>query len=58
MDAFESQICLIEWPEILGDLVPGNALDVELEAHRNGHLVTLTYGENWTNRLAVGAIDA
>jgi len=52
MDAFENQICLIEWPELLGDLAPAGALDIHLDAGRDGHLATLTYGSNWANRLA------
>lgn len=57
-DAFEQQICLIEWPEILGDLVPDSALDIELNAGRDAHLATLTFGENWTHRLAGLDVDA
>ncbi|MCF2871501.1 tRNA (adenosine(37)-N6)-threonylcarbamoyltransferase complex ATPase subunit type 1 TsaE [Octadecabacter sp. G9-8] len=51
-DAFDTEICLIEWPEILGDLVPENALNIELCAGRDAHLATLTYDQNWTDRLA------
>ena len=51
MEAFEAQICLIEWPEILGDLAPETSLDIELDARRDGHIATLTYGENWKRRL-------
>ena len=57
-DAFEDQICLIEWPELLGDLVPKSALDIELTVSRDFHLATLTYGENWRARLANGLQDA
>ncbi|WP_299562934.1 tRNA (adenosine(37)-N6)-threonylcarbamoyltransferase complex ATPase subunit type 1 TsaE [uncultured Sulfitobacter sp.] len=32
IDAFEDAICLIEWPDRLGDLRPPNALDIMLEA--------------------------
>ena len=51
MEAYEAQICLIEWPEILGDLAPETSLDIELDARRDGHIATLTYGENWKRRL-------
>ncbi len=57
-DAFEDQICLIEWPELLGDLVPKSALDIELTVSRDFHLATLTYSENWRDRLANGLQDA
>lgn len=29
LDAFQDAICLVEWPEILGDLAPENALRIE-----------------------------
>lgn len=52
IDAFENHISLIEWPEVLGDLVPKTALDIHLEARREYHLATLTYGNDWADRLA------
>jgi tRNA threonylcarbamoyladenosine biosynthesis protein TsaE len=52
-DAFSDQICLIEWPEILGNLVPSDALDIELSAGRDAHHATLTFDDNWKDRLAV-----
>lgn len=58
MDAFETGICLVEWPEILGDLAPEDALDIELSAGRDAHLATLTYGANWADRLASLGGDA
>jgi len=57
-DSFEQQICLIEWPEILGDLVPKTALDIELTAGRDAHLATLTFDDNWTHRLAALDVNA
>lgn len=50
-DAFDDQICLIEWPELLGDLVPSTALVIELSVAPDCHLATLTYGSNWRERL-------
>jgi len=51
-DAMETQICLIEWPELLGDLIPDDALNIELAVSNDCHLATLTYGDNWRDRLA------
>ena len=55
IEAFEEAICLIEWPEILGDMVPKDALDIHLEARPDGHLATLTFGENWATRPEVSS---
>ncbi|SMX41159.1 tRNA (adenosine(37)-N6)-threonylcarbamoyltransferase complex ATPase subunit type 1 TsaE [Octadecabacter ascidiaceicola] len=52
IDAMIDQICLIEWPEILEDLAPETAMDIELTVKPDCHLATLTYGENWSKRLA------
>ncbi len=51
-DAFDDQICLIEWPELLGDLVPKTALNIELSVMPDCHLATMTYGDNWRERLS------
>ncbi len=40
-DAFETAVCLVEWPDRLGDLTPASALSV-----------TLTDGENEDARVA------
>jgi tRNA threonylcarbamoyladenosine biosynthesis protein TsaE len=29
-EAFQTAICLVEWPDRLGDLIPRNALSIEL----------------------------
>ena len=31
VDAFETAVCLVEWPDRLGPLRPANALDLQLE---------------------------
>jgi len=56
VDAMEDQICLIEWPELLDDISPAKALDIQLEVLPNAHRATLTYGEHWRNR--VRSIDS
>jgi tRNA threonylcarbamoyladenosine biosynthesis protein TsaE len=57
-DALEDQICLIEWPELLGDMTPETALDIRLEVVPNAHLATLTYGDHWRTRMRGIATDA
>lgn len=51
-DAFDTAICLIEWPELLADLTPKNALDILLEVTPHDHVATLTFGTPWTDRVA------
>jgi len=42
MDAFEEAVCLIEWPDKLGDLIPEDALKIDIEFEGEGRKVTLT----------------
>ncbi|MCF2906015.1 tRNA (adenosine(37)-N6)-threonylcarbamoyltransferase complex ATPase subunit type 1 TsaE [Octadecabacter sp. CECT 8868] len=58
VDAFEDHICLIEWPELLGDMVPNTALDIYLEISDDAHLCTITFDETWANRMRVFVEDA
>lgn len=50
-DAFASAICLIEWPDRLGQDTPENALVLQFCAGAARHSVTLTIPENWHDRL-------
>lgn len=50
-DAFETAICLIEWPDRLGDLAPPGALHITLEAGDAGHSLTFSGGADWPQRL-------
>ena len=34
-DAFEDQICLVEWPDRLGPLAPENALSIDITSGEN-----------------------
>jgi tRNA threonylcarbamoyladenosine biosynthesis protein TsaE len=36
-EALGAKLCLIEWPERLGNLKPENSLDITIEALENGH---------------------
>ena len=42
MDAFEEAVCLIEWPDKLGSLIPEDALYIEIAFDGEGRKVTLT----------------
>ena len=50
-DAFETAICLIEWPDRLGDTAPQNALTLHFKALENGHSVNFTPNAAWAVRL-------
>jgi tRNA threonylcarbamoyladenosine biosynthesis protein TsaE len=50
-DAFSQAICLIEWPDRLGDEVPQTALNIHLEAQDGGHLMMITPPLAWADRL-------
>jgi len=50
-EAFEEAICLIEWPDRLGDLTPKGALKVHFSAGENAHSVTLSMPQAWHRRL-------
>jgi len=41
MDAFEDALCVIEWPDKLGELIPEDALRVEITFDGEGRKVTL-----------------
>ena len=42
MDAFEDALCLIEWPDKLGRLIPEDALAIEIAFDGEGRKVILT----------------
>lgn len=51
-DAFETAICLIEWPDRLGDVAPDHALHLRFAAHETAHSVTvLSAPSSWLARL-------
>lgn len=52
-EAMDHAICLIEWPEHLGDLVPTTALTLAFEAGTDGHEVVLSGDTTWRRRLGV-----
>ncbi|MEM8731636.1 MAG: tRNA (adenosine(37)-N6)-threonylcarbamoyltransferase complex ATPase subunit type 1 TsaE [Pseudomonadota bacterium] len=56
LEAFDTAICLIEWPDRLGDLAPPDALHVHLapdDAQDDlRHLRLESVGAHWSRRLA------
>lgn len=54
LDAFQSAICLIEWPERLGDLKPDTALSLRFDDphHNDTREITLTWTDpSWNDRV-------
>lgn len=49
--AFETAVCLVEWPDRLGELTPDDALLLELSAHEDHHLITAKPSPIWAKRL-------
>ena len=53
-EAFDSAICLIEWPDILGSLIPRKALQIDIAyaLQNEGRQIALHYEERfWSKRL-------
>ena len=50
-EAFETAICLIEWPDRLGDMAPQSALTLAFVAQANQHHVTISGPDPWVERL-------
>ena len=53
VEAFDDAICLIEWPDRLGPLLPQQALSIEIDASRETRTAHLTWTDDrWPARLA------
>lgn len=50
-EAFSEAICLIEWPDRLGEARPAEALDLRLRATPDGHLAVFSGPDRWRERL-------
>ncbi len=50
-EAFETAICLIEWPDRLGDAVPSQALHLAFLATEDAHHITVSGPPAWAARL-------
>jgi tRNA threonylcarbamoyladenosine biosynthesis protein TsaE len=51
-EAFDTAICLVEWPDRLGPDLPGDALQIHLAATPDGHSARLSLTPAWADRLA------
>ena len=51
VDAFETALCLVEWPEVLGSDSPEGALDLHLEAGTTGRTMQLSGPDCWKERI-------
>ena len=50
-EAFDTAICLIEWPDRLGDATPSEALHLTFVAGDPAHQVTIAGNRHWQRRL-------
>jgi tRNA threonylcarbamoyladenosine biosynthesis protein TsaE len=50
--AFDTAICLVEWPDRLGAMTPQDALHLAFMAGPAGHEVMLSGPDSWADRLA------
>lgn len=60
LEAFETAICLVEWPDRLDDLAPGSALSLTfaMGASEEARNLAISYSDpSWTSRLK-GLADA
>ncbi len=46
-EAFDDAICLIEWPDRLGEFAPQNAAHLAFSAHDTNHHVTISGSDEW-----------
>lgn len=50
-EAFMQAICLIEWPDRLGDLAPADALFLNFAANDDHHTLAFSGASQWSKRL-------
>ena len=51
LEAFETAVCLVEWPDRMGPDVPSKAVTLRFEAMPDGHHVQITSRDiNWIKR--------
>jgi len=51
LDAMDESLCLIEWPDRMGSLLPESALVLNIEFEDEGRIVKLSGDEGWKSRL-------
>ena len=50
-DAFETELCIVEWPDRLEDMAPASAIHIQLAPSGDGRAVTLRGNPDWLARL-------
>ncbi len=50
-EAMEECVCLIEWPDKMGDHLISSALTIDIQFDGDGRMLTLTGDESWLGRL-------
>lgn len=50
-EAFDAAICLVEWPDRLGDLTPAGALTLRFQALADDSRTMIATGDGWAERL-------
>ncbi|MGR3591248.1 tRNA threonylcarbamoyladenosine biosynthesis protein TsaE [Limimaricola soesokkakensis] len=50
-EAMGRAICLIEWPDRMGEMAPPEALSLDFEARADGHRLSIRGPESWRARL-------
>jgi tRNA threonylcarbamoyladenosine biosynthesis protein TsaE len=56
--AFETAICLVEWPDRLGPLAPPTALCLNFAAFDGHHEVTISGPDTWAQRMEAVLVGA
>jgi len=51
LDIMDENVSLIEWPQRMGDLLPGGALTVQIGFAGEGRSIRLSGNESWRKRL-------
>ncbi|WP_375279543.1 tRNA (adenosine(37)-N6)-threonylcarbamoyltransferase complex ATPase subunit type 1 TsaE [Pseudooctadecabacter sp.] len=57
-DAFDTAVTLIEWPDLLENLAPAQALRIHLTVQDVSHVAQISYGPDWSDRIAQVISDA
>ena len=51
-EAMEENVCIIEWPDRMGDNLIKSALTIDIQFAGDERLLTLTGADHWSERLA------
>lgn len=51
-EAMEENVCIIEWPDRMGEHLLTSALTIDIQFDHEGRSLTLTGADHWTERLS------